>query len=134
MISSRYFFLIFLCLQLLTEAAYLEITPVGGSKYALDLEHLDTTNVLKYRHAHFVRGNLIIAADGIAHSVLEKAVKANIDKVQPGSLTLEQALRQSPYYGGELRVRRNEMTPYNETHAAVAYPVPNGYELGWLKI
>lgn len=97
--------------EMIFEAAYGEGTPMGGSFFSHSLNKLDAEDVLAYRSRNFTAGNLVIAADGVSLSELEKGAAGFV-----GSAT---SIADSPFVGGCVR-RRADFN--GEVHAAIAFP------------
>lgn len=105
--------------ELVHEAAFGDSSAFGSSLYAPNLKNLKIDDILQYRTNHFVKENLVIAADGISAEDL----KALLD--QHGSLPSGKAatVGKATFTGGEVKVRNNlEGT----THVAVAFGTPAG--------
>ena len=104
------------------EAAYGEGTPLGGSVYSHNLEKLSAADVLAYRSRNFTAGNLVIAADGVALSVLEQAAIRFAGAATNVS---------SPYTGGCVR-RRADFG--GDVHVALAFPTQSGAQSGAFRV
>ena len=77
--------------------------------------------MLRYRAAHFVRGNLVVAANGIAQDRLEALLSGAASAGIPEGAAPTAAA--SRFVGGELKVR----TDLNgRTHLGLAFAVPAG--------
>ena len=107
-------------MQLVQEAAYGEGSPLGSSVLSHNLSKLSMHEVLQYRHAHFVRNNLVVAANGLSQDRLEALLTKGGARIHEGAA---HAAAASPYVGGEVKVR----TDLNGlTHVALGFPVPAG--------
>ncbi len=98
------------------EAAYGELTPLGGSIYADKIEKVDEKEILKFAYKHFVTGNVVISASGIPHERLKDISEAMLAEFQTGDSTKIT----SPYIGGEVRIRKdiNDLS-----YLGLAFPV-----------
>lgn len=106
-------------IQLLFEAAYGE-SPLGASKFAANLKKLSVADVLQYRAAHFVRGNVVVVGNGIAQEQLEAALNKSVSVLPEGPAA---ALPGSAYVGGDVKVRTDLD---GASYFGLAFPVPAG--------
>lgn len=106
-------------MQLLFEAAYGE-SPLGASKFAANLKKLSVADVLQYRAAHFVRGNVVVVGNGVAQEQLEAALNKSVSALPEGPAA---ALPGSAYVGGDIKVRSDLD---GASYFGLAFPVPAG--------
>lgn len=111
--------------QLVQEAAFGEDSPLGAPRLASKAKKLSVDQVLEYRTARFVRGNLVVAANGISQANLDATLSKHAGVVPAGSAP---AVPPSPYKGGEVKVR----TDLDGTsRLGLAFPVPAGEDGEW---
>ncbi len=113
------FAFLFFTFQLLFEAAYGE-SPLGSSRLAPNLKKLTVADVLKYRAAHFVRGNVVVVGNGIGQEQLEAAINKSVAALPEGPAV---ALPASAYVGGDVKVRTDLD---GASLFGLAFPVPAG--------
>jgi len=129
--------------ELLHEAAFGETSPLGSSKYAQNLDRLDTQHVLGYRATHFLADNIIVAASGISHDKLKSLVDKYVGDIKqctasqthtnvelqvspiptPKSPTICPLDAPSPYVGGIAKLR---LDLDGVSHTGLAFPIPTG--------
>lgn len=98
MYSAAWYF----CEQLLHEAAFGEASALGSSIYAPNLKKLSVSDVLQYRAAHFVQGNVVVSGNGIAQERLDAAVNQWASAIPAGAA---RPVPTSAFVGGEVKVR-----------------------------
>lgn len=90
--------------ELLHEASFGELTPLGGSVYAESLDKLDELQVLQFATENLDTEKIVVAASGVSHDKVKQLVEAAFNnfvhipspKVAP-----------SPFTGGEVRIRKD---------------------------
>jgi hypothetical protein len=102
------------------EAAFGEGSALGASTLASSLKKLSVAETLKYRAPHFVRGNLVVSANGLAQDRLDAAVGKHINEVPAGAAVAPAAFN---FVGGEVKVRTDLD---GSSRLALAFPVPAG--------
>jgi len=105
--------------ELLHEAAFGELSPMGSSLYARSLDDLSNTIVRDYRNRLYTGGNTLVAASGISH----ESLKGLVEKYMGTMSNTRGSLAPSPYTGGDVRVKAKVGT----TYATVAFGIDNKY-------
>lgn len=90
-------------MQYLHEAAYGELTPLGGSLYADHLDNLAEWEVSKFAAKTFVTGNIIVSGTGVSHDYLKQLVDTLFVAIPKGPATSTK----SDYVGGDIRIRKD---------------------------
>lgn len=106
--------------ELLHEAAYGEVSPLGSSRFATNAKKIDVDSVLEFRSNNFVSGNLVVTANGISQDKLKSILLLHGDLLPNGPAS---PVVPSPYTGGQVRQR---VDLDGQTHLGVAFPVPSG--------
>ena len=106
--------------ELLHEAAYGEVSPLGSSRFASSASKINLDGVVEYRNRHFVSGNLVVTSNGISQDKLKGLLALHGDLLPIGPPT---PLPPSPYVGGDVRVRKDLD---GSTNLGIAFPVPPG--------
>lgn len=106
--------------ELLHEAAYGEVSPLGSSRFATSVKKINMDSVLEYRSTNFVSSNLVVTANGISQDKLKSLMTLHGDLLPSGPTT---PLPSSPYIGGDVRVR---VDLDGSTNLGLAFPVPVG--------
>lgn len=89
--------------EYLYEAAYGELTPLGGSLYSENLPNLDVKEFSSFVSSHFKSGNIIISSSGVSHESLKQLVESVFNDTVSG----ESSSGLSTYQGGYMKVRKD---------------------------
>lgn len=107
--------------EYLHEAAYGENTPLGGSIYPDDFDHLEASDVIHFRNSNFTAENLAIAVHGnLPVANLTGAVESHFHNVLAHG---KAAKFSAGFTGGEVRVRDSHVC---ESHVGLAFGVASG--------
>lgn len=91
----------YILFQLLHEAAYGELTPLGGSIYAENLDELKEQEFASFVGNNFKSGNVVISSSGIPHDSIKQLVESVFNDMPNADRTSVV----SPYVGGNVRFR-----------------------------
>lgn len=108
-------------MQLLHETAFGEVSPLGGAQFAANLDNLSTEAILEYRANHFVRNNLVIAANGASVEQIKQL--SDLYTARLAGAEGAKVLPESVYVGGDNKVRADLG---GKTNLVVAFNVPSG--------
>jgi len=106
--------------SMLHEAAYGEVSPLGGSVYG-NLKKLAVSDVLEYRAKTFVAGNVVITANGLSSATLESMLSGSMASFPTASAPPSSV--SCPYVGG---VEKTRTDLNGMTYLGLAFPIPAG--------
>ena len=102
------------------EAAFGEASALGSSQFATNLKKLSLAETLQFRAANFVRGNVVVAANGISQDRLNGALNKSSSVIPAGKAS---APASSAFVGGEVKVRTDLD---GSSRLGLAFAVPAG--------
>jgi predicted Zn-dependent peptidase len=107
--------------QLVQEAAFGDGSAYGSSAMSHNLKKLSLEEVLQYRKAQFVAGNVVVVSSGgVSQANLEGAINKHAKLLPAGQGSTPAAPK---FVGGEVKVRTDLE---GNSRLAVAFPVPAG--------
>jgi len=106
--------------ELVHEAAFGEASALGSSQFATNLKKLSLAETLQFRAANFVRGNVVVAANGISQDRLNGALNKYSSVIPAGKAS---APASSAFVGGEVKVRTDLD---GSSRLGLAFAVPAG--------
>ena len=93
---------------------------MGASRFTGSLKKLSAAQALEFRSAQFVRGNVVIAANGISQERLGAVLGKTVGEIPTGAAWNTSAL---PFVGSDVKVRADLD---GVSRVGLAFPVPAG--------
>ena len=85
------------------EAAYGELTPLGGSVYSENLSHLDEKEFSSFTASNFKSGNMVISSSGVSHDSVKQLAESVFNDIPTGV----NSPMSSKYQGGFAKVKKD---------------------------